>query len=613
MVVGAVFALLLNSVQRERDSARLARHSQQVLAAANSLERLVLDLETGQRGLSLTGQQRFLEPWHAARAAIPSANASLVSLTAVPEQAARARRVTASVNSYIRNYSDPLIAAIGRDPAAGRSISAADEGKRRVDDIRAQFDDLTAAEQRLSTARDRRSTHDAQMAVTVATAGLAGSTLLVFLFGGYLTRSIVVPLRRAATMAGRLAAGDLSTRMAETGPAEIGALERAFNTMGASLEANRDELRTLADEQAALRRVATLVARGVPSDDLLEAVVGEVDGVLGASSTRLARFEPNNTVTVIVSSDPTDHLPVGTTFAADGKDTIVGRVYRTRRTARRDSNEDVSGYLGDQLSEMGVRCSVGAPIVVDRRLWGTIIAYWTDHEPPIDVEARLSQFTDLVATAIANTDSRAALTASRARVVATADETRRRIERDLHDGAQQRLVHTVITLKLARRALGDRDGQATDLVDEALDHAERATAALRDLVHGILPAALSRGGLRAGVDALVSRLPIPVSVDVTGERLPPVLEATAYFIVAEALTNVIKHAGAHSAQITASVDGEALHLEVRDDGVGGASLEGSSGLLGLHDRAAAVDGELSLDSPAGGGTVVAAKLPIPDG
>jgi signal transduction histidine kinase len=271
----------------------------------------------------------------------------------------------------------------------------------------------------------------------------------------------------------------------------------------------------------------------------------------------------------------------------------------------------VSGYLGSELRKMGVRSAIGAPIMVDGRLWGTMVPYWTDDYPPPDVEQRLAQFTDLIATAIANTASREALTASRARVVASADEARRRIERDLHDGAQQRLLHTVITLKLAQRKLGGADAAAASLVDEALEQAESATAELRELVHGILPASLDRGGLRAGVNTLVARAPLPVSVAVTDERLPPRVEATGYFIVAEALANVIKHAAATCAEVRAELDDGVLRIEVRDDGRGGAQLDGSSGLIGLSDRAAALDGELEVASPAGGGTVVTATLPVP--
>jgi signal transduction histidine kinase len=196
-------------------------------------------------------------------------------------------------------------------------------------------------------------------------------------------------------------------------------------------------------------------------------------------------------------------------------------------------------------------------------------------------------------------------------VVAAGDEARRRIERDLHDGAQQRLVSAVITLKLARRELGDTTGRVAELLDEALVHAEGANAELRELAHGILPGALSQEGLRAAIDALVARVRLPVSVDVTVERLPAALEANAYFIVAEALTNAVRHAHAGSVQIAALADAGVLRLEVRDDGVGGARTNGSSGLLGLRDRAAALNGELRVKSPPGEGTVVTARLPIP--
>jgi signal transduction histidine kinase len=220
-------------------------------------------------------------------------------------------------------------------------------------------------------------------------------------------------------------------------------------------------------------------------------------------------------------------------------------------------------------------------------------------------------FAELVATAIANAEARGELIASRARVVAAGDEVRRRIQRDLHDGAQQRLVSTVLSLKLALRELGDAPRPALALMDEALAHAESASDELRELAHGILPTALAKSGLCAAVEALVARVRLPVVVDVTAERLPAALEATAYFIVAEALTNTIKHSGATGAEILVAIDGTVLRLAVRDDGVGGASTESSSGLLGLRDRAAAVDGELRVVSPPGGGTLIAATLPIP--
>jgi signal transduction histidine kinase len=228
---------------------------------------------------------------------------------------------------------------------------------------------------------------------------------------------------------------------------------------------------------------------------------------------------------------------------------------------------------------------------------------------PPETESRIAEFTALVATAISNVQTRSELAASRARVVAAADRERLRVVRDLHDGAQQRLVHTVVTLKLVRQALADGAQQVPALVDEALTHAERATVELRELAHGILPAALTHGGLRAGVDALASRMPIPVAVGVDVGRLPPPVEATAYFVVAEALTNVAKHAHAEHAEVTARIEQRTLRLEVRDDGVGGAQSAGH-GLVGLEDRLAVLDGRLRVESSADRGTLVAAFLPL---
>jgi signal transduction histidine kinase len=228
---------------------------------------------------------------------------------------------------------------------------------------------------------------------------------------------------------------------------------------------------------------------------------------------------------------------------------------------------------------------------------------------PAGAESRIGEFTELVATAISNAQARSELAASRARILVATDEERRRVVRDLHDGAQQRLVHTVVTLKLARRALENDVDTAPALISDAVQHAEEATAELRELAHGILPAVLTRGGLRAGVVALASRMPVPVEIGVSAGRLPAAVEATAYFVVAEALTNVAKHAHAHQAEVTARVADGRLEVEVRDDGVGGARPDGS-GLVGLGDRLGALDGSLRVDSPPNGGTLVAAVIPV---
>jgi signal transduction histidine kinase len=370
--------------------------------------------------------------------------------------------------------------------------------------------------------------------------------------------------------------------------------------------------RSLATEQAALRRVATLVARGVSSTEIFETVTREVGLLCGADLARMERYEADGTVTGVAgwSRAGTAELAVGTSFALEGV-SIAAQVRDTAGPVRVDSFRRASGPIAKEARSLGIHSSVGCPIVVEDRLWGVIAASSKREAPfPPETESQIAEFTELVSTAIANAGSRAELTASRARVVAAADETRRRIERDLHDGAQQSLVRTVIALKLARRTLGRDGGEAANVIDEALEHAERANEELRELAHGILPAVLTRGGLRGGVDALASRAPVPVSVEVTDERMPPALEATAYFIIAEALTNAVKHARAGRVEIRASLNGGALRVEVRDDGVGGAQVGTGTGLVGLEDRAAAAGGELRVDSPPGEGTILTVTLPL---
>ena len=609
LLVGVAFGVLVRAIDEGRDSAAAATRSQQVIAAADRLERLVLDLETGQRGFLVVGKERFLEPWSEARRTYRSAADALVAATGeVDGQGTRARRIAASVDAYVREYSVPLVESIRRGERSARSATALDEGKRRVDEIHAEFDAFVDAEGRLFRSREGDADANARQAVIVAAAGLVGSVLLILLFGGYLIRALTLPVRRAAAMAGRLAGGDLATRMPETGVGEIGVLERAFNSMAGSLEKSRDELRTLADEQAALRRVATLVACGVAPDEIFDAAATEVRSLLGADVTALIRAETDGTVTSVAGeAAPGSSFAQGARSTPDGG-TVTAAVLRTGRPARRDhgTSDDPTAAVARRR---GIRTAVGAPVVVEGRLWGAMVAAWKTDNPARDSEERLGKFTELVATAVANAQSQAELAASRARVVATADETRRRIERDLHDGAQQSLVHTLITLKLARRGLADADGPATAFLDQALAHAERANTELRELAHGILPATLSRG-LEAALETLVARVDMPVSLDVTAERLPADVEATAYFIVAEALTNTVKHARASTARVSVAVEAGALHVEVQDDGVGGAGTDAGTGLLGLRDRAAALNGRFHVDSPPGGGTTLAVILPL---
>jgi signal transduction histidine kinase len=446
-VIGAAFAVLLSSVADLRASEHRARLSEEVLVVANRLERLVVDLETGQRGFVITGQERFLEPWHDAQIAAPGQAATLERLVAGnPEQLARAQRIAQTITSYLRD-SLRLVATARRDLAAAQTVAATEEGKRRVDAIRAEFDRFMETERGLAVARQQRSDAAAQRAIVAAAAGLGGSILLVVLFAGYLTRAIVQPVRRAAAMAGRLAGGDLGARTTERGIGEIGVLERSFNTMASSLQHSREEL-----------------------------------------------------------------------------------------------------------------------------------------------------------------------AASRTRVVAAGDLARRRIERDLHDGTQQRLVSLVLDLRAAEAAVPPERPELRAQLARVADGLTGALDELRELSRGIHPAILSEGGLSPALKALARRSVVPVELDLHVQaRLPEPVEVAAYYVVSEALANAAKHARASAAHVDVQTRDVTLHLSVRDDGVGGAAPGRGSGLVGLTDRVEALGGTIAVHSPAGQGTTLEVHLPIGTG
>ena len=446
VIVGGAFAVLLVAVDNERESLDLSQHSERVLVAAHTLEGLVIDLETGERGFLLTGSEQFLEPWTAAQAALPDANRDLEGLARVPRQHARAQAIAGDIASYLEDYSLPVVEAARRGDPAARSVATAQEGKRRVDALRAQFDQLRTTERGLATTRQDRANAATTRALVAAVAGLVGSVLLILLVGGYLARAIVLPVRRAAAMAGRLAGGDLTVRMPETGVGEIGALEQSFNTMARSLEVSRAEL-----------------------------------------------------------------------------------------------------------------------------------------------------------------------TASRARVVAAGDEARRRIERDLHDGTQQRLVSLGLELRAAEAMVPPGSDELGAQLAGAAQSLAAAVEDLQEVSRGIHPVILSKSGLGPALKALARRSAVPVELDLrVDRRLPERVEVAGYYVVSEALTNAAKHANPSVVQVDIEASDGAVRLAVRDDGEGGADPDHGSGLVGLRDRVEAIGGHLEITSAAGAGTSLLVMIPLGD-
>jgi signal transduction histidine kinase len=369
------------------------------------------------------------------------------------------------------------------------------------------------------------------------------------------------------------------------------------------------ELRGFADEQAALRRVATLVARAAPPVEVLTAVAEEAARLLHTPHASMSRYEPDGATRVVAASGNT--LPIGTRVGFGGRN-VNTLVFETGRPARVDNYDDASGAAAEGAHRLGIRASVGVPVRVDGRLWGVTFVASTREEPlPADTEARLTGFTELVATAMANADSRAQLTASRARIVAAADATRRRIERDLHDGTQQRLVSLGLELRMARATVPAELPELRTQISQIADELTGAVDELREIARGIHPAILSEGGLGPALRTLARRVPIPVEVDIrTDTRPADRIEVAAYYVASEALTNTTKHAHASTAHITVEQRDTQLHLSISDDGDGGADPTRGTGLIGLRDRVQALGGTIEVSSPPGAGTTILVQLPL---
>jgi signal transduction histidine kinase len=388
----------------------------------------------------------------------------------------------------------------------------------------------------------------------------------------------------------------------------------AFTELVATAVANsqaHQELARLAEEQAALRRVATLAAQGAPPSEVFESVSAEVASLVGADDAGVTRFEADGTFTALGGwTNSGGSSFVGRRYPLEGS--LSGLVLETGRPSRIDDFESRPGEAAAAIREMGWRSAMGAPISVEGRLWGVLVVYTKSPEPlPADTETRLGEFTQIVATAIANAESRAALDASRARIVATADATRRRIERDLHDGAQQQLVSLALEVRAAQASVPKEMSEHQDELSHIAEGLATALDGLREIALGLHPAILAEGGLGPALKTLAHRSPIPVELDVRTEgRLPESIEVAAYYVVSEALTNAAKHSRASRVKVEVQARDSALRIAVRDDGVGGADVTRGSGLLGLKDRAEAIGGTISLESHQGVGTSLIVELPL---
>lgn len=439
LLIGVAFAVLLWAISDANSSTSARRASRTALVEAGTMERLLLDLETGQRGFVITRHETFLQPWHQARSALPAEARRFTASATSAEQRRTAEQISRGVHSFLNDYSVPLVESVRRDDPAASSLATTAEGKERVDTLRTQFGRYMADERAQLAERTDAAGTNSHQAVLAAAVGLAASMALVAVFTVLQHRAVVRPVRGAATAAQELAGGDLSMRIRPSRVAEIDALGSSFNTMAASLQD------------------------------------------------------------------------------------------------------------------------------------------------------------------------------SRRRIMESTEAVHRRTARDLHDGAQQRLVSLMIGLRLAREMLPETQTATADLLDQSIDNAQTAINELRELASGIYPLVLTVKGLVAAVKDLATRCPVPTVVATEDERrISSTVESNAYFVVAEAVTNAVKHAQA--SRIDVSIEfGDALRIKVADDGVGGVGkATAGSGMTGLTDRVAAFDGKLAIDSPPGGGTAILIQIPLRD-
>jgi signal transduction histidine kinase len=374
-----------------------------------------------------------------------------------------------------------------------------------------------------------------------------------------------------------------------------------------------EQFAQLADEQAALRRVGTLVAEGASQHRVFDAVRNEVARMFNVPLSVLMRYDASGTATLLATAD--GFLgPIGRSWPVGGDSSAIARVCRTGLPARADYTRPAQGPIAAAALREGGRSAVGVPVVVDGTFWGVMAVGSRDTEPlPADVEGRLSKFTDLLTTAIANAEGRAELEASRARIVTTADATRRRIERDLHDGAQQQLVWLALALRAAQATLPEGLEQHRTELGRVVDGLTTALDDLREIALGIHPAGLSEDGLTPALKRLIARSPLRVNLDLhTNQRFPEPVEVTTYYVVSESLTNAAKYADTPVVDVAVTADSGAVRVQIRDDGRGGADPAQGSGLLGLRDRVEAIGGTMRLTSPPGAGTSLRVELPLID-
>lgn len=572
---------------------------------------------TSDRPLPLDTEKRLAEFTVLVATAIASSQAREQLAELADEQAALRRvatlvaegappdRVFDAVRREVaRMFNSPLSALMRYDGDGVATAMSSGEGKfGPLVGSWPVHDDWSAVAQVCRTGRPARADYTRPLRGPLAQVALREGT----------RSSVAVPVIVDGALWGVVTVG---SREKQAFPADAERRLERFTELLASAIANsqaHEQLAQLASEQAALRRVATLVAEGAGPDRVFDAVLEEVARMFEAPLSTLTRYDGEGTATVLATDN--EHLgPVGRTWAVEDDDSAIAQVCRTGRPARVDYTGSTALRISDVARRTLARSAVGVPVVVDGAFWGVMAVGSRGAEPlPSNAEYRLGKLTELLATAIANAEGRAELDASRARIVATADATRRRIERDLHDGAQQQLVALALAVRAAQATVPEELDQHRGELSRVVDGLTAVLDDLRETALGIHPAGLSEDGLPPALKRLVARSPLRVNLQVRADgRFGEPVEVTAYYVVSESLTNAAKHADCPVVDVAVAADSAALRVEVHDDGRGGADPAAGSGLVGLRDRVEAIGGTMRLTSPPGVGTSLVVELPLGD-
>ena len=572
LLLSTVLVTTLTAVGYLDRDVHAARASQAALITAERLHESVLAMENSERGYIVTRDPSFLRSWQQARGSVPAYAAELTHLVAGdPRQHQRVQQLSRDITAYMSDDSAPGVPPL-RGAGATADPARLLDAQRRLDGIQAEFAQFASSELADATAQATRADTATVWARTVAGAGFTGAALFTVLFAIFVQRRIVRPVRTTAAMADQLAGGALPTRMPPVGAHEIGLLQRSFNRMATALDAQHRAVNRLVAQQSALRRVATLVARAEPPGTVFTAITREVGQLLHAETSAIIRHDLDGAATVVAAWDNRHPgAPGGRTPPA-----------------------------------------VTTPIRVHTTVWGELRTVAASGDPDAAAPTvHTADFADLAGLAITNQQARADLTAASARIVEAGDQTRRRLERDLHDGTQQRLLALLLHLRQLQTRMPAVPPDLTTDLAAINDDLTAICDGLRELSRGIYPTILSERGLEPALKTLARHAPLPVELHLRiPSRLPPHIETSAYYLAAESLTNTIKHAAATHLTVRAATDDHVLRLCVADDGRGGADPSRGTGLRGLTDRVTALGGTMALTSRPGHGTTLTFTIPV---